>query len=507
MISFSKTLSKKATKTSMVIDDDVYYASIGSGDAKYKDKISPSKLTFTQMDNIYYANVWVRAVVDRIVDRVCTIKPIIKPINSRLKGSKDIPDKTKKNIELVESWIENVNQNNESLSTVRKKVLRDILKYDAGAIEKVSGFEVKGKEDNPTVHLYAVAGDTIKLSPNNKGLLTGNAYRQVDYSMKEIASWTIDEMAYFIANPQSGRYYGNSPLESLHQTIVAELNASQYNSDFFTNNATPRISVSLKNMGIGQGTVAMKRFKEWWDKELEGKPHKPIILGSEQGEIDIKQISLSNDDMQFSQYMVWLLVKIMATYKMQPSIMGIMGKDSNPGDISEQFEQFKIDAIKPQLNLFKEKINPFVIMHKSGFNMDDVYLDFDFKVGDEKIQAEINERYLRSGVVTINDIRESIGLPRVYWGDVPYLQNNVAPFGVGPNGPALPTSNQNGNESVPNVETDSKKFIKNYIQQGKDYRGYPVGWNDIEEVDRLEILKKLLKQKENMINKYYMSFE
>ena len=92
----------------------------------------------------------------------------------------------------------------------------------------------------------------------------------------------------------------------------------------------------MKQMGVGQGTTAMKRFRQWWKDELEGQPHKPIILGTEQGDVAIEKISMSNDEMQFAQYSLWLLTKIMVVYKMQPAILGVGIKESNPGNLKTE---------------------------------------------------------------------------------------------------------------------------------------------------------------------------
>ena len=59
---------------------------------------------------------------------------------------------------------------------------------------------------------------------------------------------------------------------------------------------------------------------------------------------------------------------------------------------------------------------------------------------------------------------------------------------------------------VPNIATDSKKFLENYIANSKALTGHAVGWEDMEMVDRLEILKRILRQKEQEIDKVFLSF-
>ena len=520
MLSFGKTLSKKADKISVSGYDERMYGGFGantsSDNASYPaEKITLNAMSFVDMDKMYIANIWVRAVIDKIVERVNNVKPVIKPVKTIAEKSgnnSSISDETLRHIEILNGLLIKPNFNNESFYDIRKKITRDLLKYDAAGLEITKGVG-SNRDDVPLVEIYSVAGDTIKLNVNDNGLLNNEAaYLQVlnGSSLKSDISWNKDELIYMMLKPQSNRVYGLSPLESLYQTVTAELYASNYNSDFFFNNATPRYAVLMEGMGIGQGTTAMKRFRQWWDQELKGKPHKPIILGTENGTIKFEKVSLTNEEMQFQEYSKWLLIKIMVAFFMQPAVLGIADSSINKMDIKEQTKQFKIDAVQPQLITFSTKFNQQIIFNKEVYGYKDVYLGFDLDLGDRGDKSEVDERYVRMGAITINEIRRELGMTPVQWGNVPYMQNNLVPFGIGPNGQALPFDPNSQNVSspkepaVPNISTSSKRFIKNYIMSNT---GNPIGWEDIELNDRIDIIMKLLKDKEDHMRKYFYDKE
>ena len=443
-----------------------------------QDRDLTGNLSFQQMYAMYQHNVWVRACVDRIKTRVVDIKPKIKPI-FKSGEIKNVDKKTRARIDKVEELLTNPNKEGESLDNVRKKYITDLLTYDAAALEltrevavnEVGGFNIS--------EIFAVSGYQIKHNVGNKGYKSlDQAYFQVDDDGKKVAAFGLNDLIYFLLNPQSNNYYGLSPLESLNQTVTAELYSSQHNLDFFANDATPRLAITFDGLGIGQSQSAMNRVKEWWNKELQGQPHKPVFMGTDQGTVKITPIKIPNRDMEFQAYSEWLLMKILAVYHMQPFVLGIIAGTTGKLNSEQQSEQFKIDAIKPQLSLFADQFNRRVIWDKSAFNYQDIYLDWDYEVRDQDKVARTNEVNLRSGQVTINEVRMADGREPVPWGDVPYMQNNVSPFGMGLGTPS-------GTEPKPQAKV-------------------PTGLEDLPEGTQKSLFWKALEVRRREMSKFYI---
>jgi len=518
MISLKKSLPavdiyKSNSKISVLDSDELGYGSrtnTGEKDS-YAQKLAARGLSFEEMEMIYVANVWVRSAVDRIVERVSGVQPLIKPLGLKIEDYQDgkVPDSVKRDMDAIGELIIRPNDNNETFTDIRKKYSRDLLKFDASAIEIVTDMDINRSKNK--ARLYNVSGDQVKVNVDNNGMIKN--YKQVKRNMQVVATWSKSEMIYGMLNPQSNKVYGLSPAESLIQTVTAELYASQYQLDFYYNNATPRFAVMMEGLGIGQGSTAMNRFRKWWDDELRGNPHRPIILGTENGKISFQQVGLSNQDMEFQQYSIWLLNKICSVYKIMPSLIVSLPSLQNKGEYKDMNDQFNLEAIKPHLSLFAEQVNQQIIFSEDVMGIKSAYLDFDLVIGDKKEQAEIHERYARMGVLTINDIRtRGLGLAPVPWGNVPYLQNNLAPFGAGKNGQVLPgnldEANQQLNDgisvddisNVPNTSIASKKIIEQYLSKTNK----PIGWENLEVNERLFIVEKLLKEKEDWLSKVYI---
>src|SRR5574340_513038 len=232
MISFTKSFFYKSTdKKSSIDTPELLFGSnirnIGGTQDKvsYAEKLAVKGLTFHQMRMMYISNVWVRSIVDKIVERVSDINPIIKPVRQITENfdapQTELDDGTKKNMDLIGEIITRPNSNNESLTNIRKKIARDLLTYDAAAMELVKGVDLsQGKK---IVELFAIPGNTIKLNIDKRGVLSDNndAYVQVDSSLNVVTTWDKDHLLYMMLNPQSDRTYGLSPLESLVQTVTA----------------------------------------------------------------------------------------------------------------------------------------------------------------------------------------------------------------------------------------------------------------------------------------------
>jgi hypothetical protein len=217
----------------------------------------------------------------------------------------------------------------------------------------------------------------------------------------------------------------------------------------------------------------------------------------------LEKLGLTNNEMQFKEYSMFLLMKIMSVYRMQPIVLGIVDSALGKTNSVEQVRLFKQDAIKPQLTMFAHHFNLRVIFAALGLRL--VYLDFDLDLKDKGEQAEWHERYMRNGVITINEIRtHGLGLNPVSWGGVPYLQNNLVPFGA--EGSAVPPTP--GESLVESPEDTgqataliSKKVIRNRVESDE---GLPVGWEGLDPSLRLDVIENIIKQREKYLSKVYI---
>jgi HK97 family phage portal protein len=460
MISFLKIATNRgnpANKKSFVSEDEVAGGFGSTGRMMGKSK----GLRADQMRKMYERNVWVRASVDRIATKVAGVPPIIRGFRKKDAGTK-LTTRQKRQKERLEELFANPNSSDQSWFDLTEQRVKDILIFGHHGLELLPDM-INGE----VVEVYNVTGSEIRPNFDKKGQFKSekDAYRQYQRGAV-VAKWPKDDFMWLRGGSVAHSIMPISPLETLRQTVTAELYASQHNLDFFANNATPRLAVMFDNVGAGQGQEALNRAKAWWNKELLGQPHKPIIMGSEQGSVSLETLNVSNRDMEFQAYSSWLLMKIMAIFKLQPVVLGVV-LDGNAGKLnsSQQIQLFKEDALKPQLELFRDSWTTKVIWNAFGF--DTLFLEYQgFDLWDAQDKAIWHERYLRSGVFTINQVLDELGMEPVTWGDTPFIASNLQELGgeenrTGAAESAPPNATSDGaDDTGPAREADSRQSAR-----------------------------------------------
>ena len=128
--------SKKGTVSSLM------------GSAYSIESGSERLITFSQMDRMYKLNDWVRAIVDRTVNKAVSFEPVISMIGNKTQQAQ-------KHKAIAEALIKNPNKTKESWFQLRKKTLKDVLIYDAAGNVKVPS--KRGGDDD-----ILASGDLIK---------------------------------------------------------------------------------------------------------------------------------------------------------------------------------------------------------------------------------------------------------------------------------------------------------------------------------------------------------
>ena len=376
------------------------------------------ELSYSQMYEFYRKNEWVRSCVDLIVGTCSKTKVKVVPVNA----DEEITPETQKHIEEVEALIHNPNKRDESFEMLRRKILKDILIYDAGALEIVY-------QGEKPAELCDLPGDRMRISVDENGYYNEEAFYLIP-KLKPGETWKKDnavpfsqeEVIYFMQNPRAGGVYGLSPIESLVNSIEADLNAGEYNANFFLNNAEPSGIINLK----GLPKAELTRFKNFWKQDLKTykNAHKIFITNIEKG-IEWLKTSENAKDMQFMEYQKWLLQKILTVYRVKPFVLGIIDETTGKLNSAEQWIAFKESAIDPLLSMEAYLYTTKLI--NAGFGYDDVKIEFEsIDIRDESAEAERAVKLVTSGIMTINEVRKKLyGLNEVDWGNQPFM--NVVP--------------------------------------------------------------------------------
>jgi len=369
---------------------------------QYRDR--EISISYEDMWKMYLRNEWIRACVDKITKAVTSTK-----LYAVARNESDVESpQVKEHIQTIQNLIDDPNTGLESFSDIRREILRDILIYDAGAMEIV--YDDKGE----VAELYSLSGSRVRLIVDEHGNFydENQAYflKPYDEFKQKPVIFARNELIYFVSNPKSGSVYGLSPLESLYYAVLNDLNASKYNSDFFSNNAEASGILGLE----GLNWTEMLKFKNYWKREIEGKSHKVAMVN---GRPTWTPMNMSNRDMQFLEYQRWLLCKIMAVYGMQPVVLGVIDPTTGKLNSAEQMEAFKNDTLKPLLSMECYQLTKVLV--QQGFGFDDVIIESEsVDITDEVSSTSIAVNLVGSGIITVNEARKMyFGLDPIEGGD------------------------------------------------------------------------------------------
>lgn len=317
---------------------------------------------------------------------------------------------TKEHIEKVYSLLEDPNENQETFTSIRKKLAIDLKLHDAAALEKT--FNGVGE----VTEIYTAPAPYIRLNYDKNGKLLDPAFIQYDPKMPQskVAEWNKDELIYLMLNPISTSMYGVSPLDVIAQTVATLVNALNYNGSYFESAALPEGYFTLP----GLSETAAKRLMQKWEQEIKSKAHKVVFMPEG---ANFHQFRFTNSEMQWLQGQKFYMEIVMAVLGVTKHELGFT-EGVNRATADNQSFVFKNKSLIPMLNLFAEQFNKEII-GKGGFGYTDVMFVFkNVDLADKETMDKIHDRAVKSGRMTINEAREEAGkIPYSKVGDEPVV--------------------------------------------------------------------------------------
>lgn len=199
--------------------------------------------------------------------------------------------------------------------------------------------------------------------------------------------------------------YGCSELETLIEIVTWILWGMQYNGNFFKQGSQPKGFINVKNGNIDQGTL--NEFRQDWKQTMSTvyNSHKiPVIQGIDLEWIDLQQ---TNRDMEFTEWIKFLLVIACAVYRMDPSELGFQFQDTarifGQEGQKERLDHSRQKGLTPLLVFYQNVLNKYIISEID----DRLELVFTgIEIEDEAAQVELDKKKSEAGFVSLEDMFE-----------------------------------------------------------------------------------------------------
>ena len=405
----------------------------------YKEK--PSSLSYNILYQMSVRNSVIAAVINTRINQVSTFT---KPkrfstdgigFEVRLRDPQEVPTKKQQDvIRAIETFLENCGYENnndiDDFDTFIRKIVRDSLTYDQACFEVIP--DRKGRP----AQFMAVDASTIRAaSEDYEGETMWNAtppkknekVSWVQIIDNTVVAWfTSNELAFGVRNPRSGinlQPYGFSELEMLIQQITSHLYAEEYNAKFFSQGGTTKGIINIKADPNGVGNKEqLDSFKRQWRAQVNGMEGawKTPVLQVPQG-VEYINVSQSNRDMEFNQWMNYLINIVCAVYAIDPAEINFANNGGTTAQSSvfensqeQKLKNSKDKGLKPLLRFVETIINKWII---SKFSQEYVFAftGLDEQSEDEKADLDTKQSKVWR---TVNEIRKEHGVEPLDDGDV-----------------------------------------------------------------------------------------
>jgi PBSX family phage portal protein len=210
-------------------------------------------------------------------------------------------------------------------------------------------------------------------------------------------------------SPRSS-FYGVPDSVACATAIVGDALAANYNVKFFDNSATPRYICTITGGRLSKD--AEDKLFKFLQTSLRGNPHRtlliplPLDINGNPVKFEMQRVDDQIMDGSWENYRERNKQDILTAHAVPLSRIG-GSNDRGIADSLSSDRMFKEQVVVPSQTVFEHAIN-MVVAEKTDivkFNLNELTLT------DELAQSQIEERYTRNQVKTINEVRSTIGLP------------------------------------------------------------------------------------------------
>lgn len=407
-----------------------------------------AKLSDDQKYVLYSRHDLTGGIINLIRDALISIPLEAVPKVPKFKEDKRPNESSKQRAREITEFFEDPNSSEEGIINVRKQYLVDLNVLGRAVLEKNSRIDPDTGDPILTSRGTKQIGElwnlpAIRMFKNPKdsagNLPEKDAYIQINIEGNVARRFDRDEVIWMDLNPLSHHLYGISPLDQLADSIMDQLQLEQWNSSFVSNNAMPEGILFIKDgsRGMIQNAVA------YLQRYFGGATRRGRILVTDK-ESNFIPVNRNQNDMQFMEFLKWILQKYLIVYHLQPFVLGLLDTSASKATAQSQVQAFKDYCLKPILDVESYYLTQGVV--KQGFGFSDVEIRFS-KIDrvDSITQAAIDRTNVQQSIFTINEIRAEHNLLPVSWGDKPFSLLPGSQFSGKPPG-ELPNQDMKGIE-------------------------------------------------------------
>ena len=362
-------------------------------------------ITPYRMREIAFKTPTAAACVNAILDFAASVKPKLRNIDA----SKPVSDPRAR---LVESILRTPNPQ-ETWKRFVRKLMRDLLRYG------YAGVEIEPNQSGDVANLWVLDGQTLKVDFDEHGIIKGfdqmDAHGMPIRGPDGVHGWKSEEVIWFVLDPDSDTVYGTSRIAQIFVMGVIESLMLNYVGTRFTDSNIPFGVYDLGDVSQEEIDFAIEN----WNKQASKHGDHRIIVGGSKGGAHWQPFNFHLKDLDAANLFVTLRSMIMGEFGVTANELG-ESQDVNKSNGYNLSFVFKHRALIPLLDEVYDTLSSFLVERRMGIKDVEIgYEEIDSR--DDLLQSQIDELQLKSGVTTINAVRNRQGQPNEPGGDELYV--------------------------------------------------------------------------------------
>ncbi len=285
-----------------------------------------------------------------------------------------------------------------------RPAIEDLLAIDAPAFEK------RRDRGGRLIGLDVVPGDTIKVLVDETGrapLPPSPAYQQI-IKGRVWADLTTDELIYAPRNRRPNHVLGFSPVEQIVVTIQTIVSRQAAQLAYFTEGNAP---IGFLNAPEGWGPSQIRELQLWLNAQMSGQPsERAKLIWTPAG----AQYQALKDPPLKDDFDEWLARIVAFAFSLPPTPFVKQMNRATAGEDQDRSLEEGLTPLKLWIKRLIDEVN------EREFGVTDLEFVWHEAVEiDPAAQSEIDDRALRNGSATINEVRARRGFAPVTGGDEP----------------------------------------------------------------------------------------
>ena len=216
-----------------------------------------------------------------------------------------------------------------------------------------------------------------------------------------------NEMMHFTKYTPQSTSYGVPDIIPAVPAVVGDKAAREYNIDFFTHNAVPRMAIIVEGGQLSDAVLG--QLKQFMESEIKGQGHKTLVLETPGPEARVRLEKLTvgaADEAGFLEYRKANRNEVLLVHRVPPSKVTVV-ENANLANSKDQDKTFREQVVRPEQRRIEYRMNRLIReqLGVSGWEFRFREMDLD----EEREQAEVAAIYAGIGVLSPEEIRSKLG--------------------------------------------------------------------------------------------------